>query len=266
MKTIKRISMLSCAMMLALASCQKDSVEPDIVFGDNISARGAKIKTFTGPGIPFAGGVLKAFSMEDENGNLISVGVDLSARILDNLPIDPVQLVVTFPNHGANTTYTHMLIDWNPQGHEPPGVYDTPHFDFHFYTIPNAQRMSIGPNDVAQFANAPALMYQPPVYLHTPGGVPQMGAHWIDLLAPEFNGGVFTKTFIYGSYDGEFIFHEPMITLAHLRTNPDETIPIRQPSAYAESGTYPGSYSIRYSTNPNKYTIALTDMSWFQGQ
>jgi hypothetical protein len=29
-----------------------------------------------------------------------------------------------------------------------------------------------------------------------------MGVHWIDPKSPEFNGGKFTQTFIFGSYDG----------------------------------------------------------------
>jgi hypothetical protein len=27
-------------------------------------------------------------------------------------------------------------LNWNPHGHIPPGVYDLPHFDFHFYIEP----------------------------------------------------------------------------------------------------------------------------------
>ena len=33
------------------------------------------------------------------------------------------------------TQYKFVQFDWNPAGHEPAGVYDLPHFDFHFYTV-----------------------------------------------------------------------------------------------------------------------------------
>jgi hypothetical protein len=32
------------------------------------------------------------------------------------------------------TPYTFVEVNWNPAGHEPNGVYDEPHFDFHFWT------------------------------------------------------------------------------------------------------------------------------------
>jgi hypothetical protein len=56
-----------------------------------------------------------------------------------------------------------------------------------------------------------------------------MGAHWADLLSPEFSGSPFTKTFILGTYDGKVIFWEPMITRAYLLTQPDEFVTVRQP-------------------------------------
>ena len=28
------------------------------------------------------------------------------------------------------------LLNWNPHGHIPPGIYDRPHFDVHFYMEP----------------------------------------------------------------------------------------------------------------------------------
>ncbi len=49
------------------------------------------------------------------------------------------------------------------------------------------------------------------------GGVPQMGAHWVDVTSPELNGSTFAQTFIYGSYDGQVNFYEPMITLDFLK-------------------------------------------------
>src|SRR5688500_14232731 len=49
------------------------------------------------------------------------------------------------------TPYRNVLLDWNPGGHEPPGIYDKPHFDFHFYTIDEAERHAIMPTN-PQFA------------------------------------------------------------------------------------------------------------------
>jgi hypothetical protein len=123
--------------------------------------------------------------------------------------------------------------------------------------MPNEERLEIGPDDLAEFANAPDPKYIPSLYLQIPGGVPQMGAHWADLLSPEFNGGVFTKTFIWGTYDGKVIFWEPMITRAYLLTHPDEVITLRQPQAYQVDGYYATEYVITHSDSPKEFTVSL---------
>jgi hypothetical protein len=66
------------------------------------------------------------------------------------------------------------------------------------------------------------------VALAAPGqpitAIPRMGTHWPDMRSPELQGMLgnpqgyrpFTTTFIYGSWDGDFIFAEPMITRAFI--------------------------------------------------
>jgi hypothetical protein len=46
-----------------------------------------------------------------------------------------MEFTLALPKEAAPTAYNHIGIDWNPQGHEPQGIYDKPHFDFHFYMI-----------------------------------------------------------------------------------------------------------------------------------
>ena len=36
----------------------------------------------------------------------------------------------------SDIPFKWSLLNWNPVGHIPPGVYDTPHFDIHFYIAP----------------------------------------------------------------------------------------------------------------------------------
>ena len=56
-----------------------------------------------------------------------------------------------------------------------------------------------------------------------------MGLHWLDIGAPELNGGEFRYTLYYGSWNGRIIFDEPMITKAVLesRETVDVTLPPR---------------------------------------
>jgi hypothetical protein len=70
-------------------------------------------------------------------------------------------------------------------------------------------------------------------------------------------GGPFTKTFLYGSYDGKLAFYEPMITQEWLATKPQHTEEIKLPAAYEKSGYYPTRYSVRHDAALREYTIAL---------
>jgi hypothetical protein len=120
-------------------------------------------------------------------------------------------------------------------------LYDKPHFDFHFYIIPESERIAIPPYqiDSTGFLNFPAPGYTPATYVPTPGGVPQMGTHWIDFTSPEFNGQPFTQTFLYGTYNGKVAFYEPMITKAFLDANASFERPFGVAAKYKESGYYP---------------------------
>jgi hypothetical protein len=179
----------------------------------------------------------------------VEVGVALDERALQGLPA-PMPMPHPMPpgdghehvdshiydlalpaRHG--TPYQFVELDWNPAGHEVKGVYDVPHFDFHFYTVTPAERAAVDPAD-PQFQqradNLPAAEFVPAPYstLTPPGAptpaVPRMGVHWIDPRSPEIQGLLgrpelarpFTTTFIHGSWDGRFTFAEPMITRAFI--------------------------------------------------
>ncbi len=155
--------------------------------------------------------------------------------------------------------FDHIDFGWNPHGHEPPGIYDVPHFDVHFYMISVDYQNTI--LDPALIVTPPDAQYIPAGYF-TPGGlVPLMGEHWLDFNAAELNGGDFTKTFIYGSYDQEFIFYEPMITLAYLQQKGNEKMAIPQPEAFQRTGLYyPTTYSINYDAVKKEYLITLENL------
>jgi hypothetical protein len=261
---------------LGLASCSTNdqfapaadqaghSSELNEIAGPSTGASAAQHdRTFKGPAVPIGNGKAQTFVSVDENDTPISIGIFLTEKALENLPDSDAQYVLTFHPVANSTQFTHVLFDYNPQGHEPPGVYDVEHFDVHFYTIPIAEREGI--YDFGLCDIEPDAQYIPPDYFRAPGCVPEMGAHWLDLLAPEFNGQPFTRTFIWGSYDGEFNFFEPMITTEYLRSEPMETVEIRQPAAFQTDGFYPMDYSISYETNPDAYRIALEGLTFHQG-
>ena len=73
-----------------------------------------------------------------------------------------------------------------------------------------------------------------------------MGAHAIDPSSPGFNQQPFSKTFVYGFYDEQMVFLEPMMTKAYLETKLNTTDGIKLPNTYARNGYYPTTYSVLY--------------------
>lgn len=204
----------------------------------------------------------------------VELGIALTAGALKDLPTGDMGMdmyMLQLPEH-APAPYTFAVLNWEPTGHPPPGIYTFPHFDFHFYTISMQEWNSIVPSNpdfAAEANNLPTDGYVPPTYvpLTAPGAppssaaVPMMGVHWFSVLAPEFHGEQFTKTFIYGSWNGRFTFYEPMVTLAYLQSQPNVTTPIPVPQLYAEPGYFPTSYRVSYDAQTRQYLIALSGLT-----
>ena len=159
------------------------------------------------------------------------------------------------------------LLNWNRHGHVPPGVYDLPHFDVHFYMIPIADVFAIrdgtcGPEfvDCAAFEVArqplPAELMHPD-YRDVEAVVPAMGNHLIDLSGPEFNGQPFTRSWIFGAYGGRVIFYEEMVTLDYLLSQPNECSAFKAPPAVATSGYYPTQRCVRYDPASDAYLVSM---------
>jgi hypothetical protein len=222
--------------------------------------------TYHGPSRNIGTGRAHAFITLDAGGEPTAIGVRMSETVLAGLPAEPPrdadwwEYALTLPKEAAISGYDHVVVDWNPKGHIPPGVYDKPHFDFHFYLISSEQREKITAKgeDLARAHKAPAPEFMPEGYILPEGTeVPRMGAHAIDPAGPEFNKLPFTKTFIYGFYDGQMIFVEPMMTKAFLETKPNTMDRVKLPKTYAKHAYYPTSYGVNYSATEREYEISL---------
>ncbi len=238
----------------------------------NTEAPDSKAGTFYGPSQSFAQGTARAWVQTDAAGDATALGIAMTEQALNGLPAtatgpSPTALMVTLPlpaqaqGHG----FDHAELGWNPNGHEPPQLYGVPHFDLHFYMVSSAAQNAILPSDPqygAKAANYPSANMIPTGYVPPPGvaatnAVPQMGLHWTDTKAPELNGQGFTNTFIFGSWDGKFIFLEPMITKAYLETHPNATHAIPQPADWGTSGRFPTSYTVSYDQSAKEYRFTL---------
>ncbi len=271
-RTLKGLALLLAAGAFSFfQSCQKDDgfiSQPSV----DLKSRQASVnnanpeRTFYSSAHHFGNGEAQAWVTENRAGEPVSVGLTLSAGALNNLPEEMTGVVIELPKGKGRNFYTFVMLDWNPMGHEPPGIYDLPHFDVHYYIIPDEERLAMTPDKIGEFENLPSAEYVPAGYFRGPGIVPFMGVHWLDAASPELNGATFTKTFIWGSYDGEFVFWEPMLTRDYLLTQPNDLIDIPQPAAFKIDGWYPMKYEISYSKSGNKYIIALRDLQFRQGQ
>ncbi|MBN8822328.1 MULTISPECIES: DUF5602 domain-containing protein [unclassified Spirosoma] len=248
MKTAYLIALPLLAVTLQLTGCKKDEV------------------TTPDPTAPHYGttqtlgkGTARTFVKLDGNENPDEVGIVVSESALNSLPSDMAELVLDLPAEGSKTPFKHAYVTYMPHGHEPDGIYNLPHFDFHFYKITNAERLTMTPDKMDEIGKAPDAAYLPANYVSA-GPVPMMGAHWVDATSPELNGQTFTKTFLYGSNKGDVIFYEPMITVDYLKKATHEHIAIKQPQKIAPAGYYPSAYAIRYNATDKQYEIVLEKM------
>jgi hypothetical protein len=242
-----------------------------------------------GAAVALGSGQARTYVLTDrQSGHPVEVGVALSAESLDSLPVLSAEHAQG--THGPSreyllelpadnpTPYRFVEVDWNPMGHGGP--YTAPHFDFHFYRVPLAVRNEIVLEDPAfaeKAARLPAADEMPAGYVSThvllkttPAGmtVPRMGLHWLDVKSPELPPAnrPFTATFIVGSWNGQVIFDEPMVTRDFIlaqRTGPAtaDSIPLPLAKRYVPAGYYPVSYAVRWDGAAREYRIALQGLT-----
>jgi hypothetical protein len=161
------------------------------------------------------------------------------------------------------------LINWNPMGHIPPGVYDKPHFDVHFYIDSIENVMAIEPGTCgAEFVRCdqfeigkkpiPANYFHPD-YKDVDAVAPAMGSHLVDTTGPEFMGTPFTRTWIYGVYDGRITFYEEMVTLEYLKSKPNACSKFKSPEGVEITGYYPTVACERYDAATDTYNVTLEE-------
>lgn len=247
-----------------------------------------------GPDARLAEGPVVSYATFDATGTPTAIGVSISAKAMDTLPAEMSdghqcfdrngdgaidrdtechhmhERAMPLPSKAANRAdipFKWVLFNWNPMGHLPPGIYDTPHFDVHFMIEPIESIYSIdsgpcGPDfvrcDQFEIARKPVpAEYVAADYQNFDAIVPAMGNHLLDVKAPELHGAPFTRTWIYGAYDGRITFYEEMVTVDYLKSRPDTCHAIKQPAAVAVDGFYPTQSCLRYNATDEAYTVSM---------
>ena len=242
-KVLRATTLLAVAA--AVVACSNDSTAPD------------NTRELDGPTVTVANGTARVYVLE-QGTTPTSIGVELSNAALSGLPDTLAMWQLPLPSGVSAPPWDHVMLNWNPQGHPPPAIYDLPHFDFHFYTIPVDAQMAIagGPD-----TETVAAQYVPQDYASEVQSVPAMGVHWADTLAAEYHGHTFDRTFIYGFYHKQMVFVEPMVTLAYLQSHPDASMTVKQPSAFQASGSYPRSYGVQWDASRQTVRVSLDSLT-----
>ncbi|HKS88221.1 MAG TPA: hypothetical protein VJR70_02155 [Stellaceae bacterium] len=235
--------------------------------------------TYRGPAVAIGNGTARTVVLTDRANAPVAIAVEFTAGMLGGLPPrpnagDPMldwAYYLDFPRAAPATGFDHVMINWHPMGHVPPGIYDVAHFDFHFYLVGRQDQLAIHyahpeTPDVADVTMPPAALI-PPGYSIPPGTqVSRMGLHAVPAAAPEFHHGKFANTLIYG-YDqnGRLAFLEPMVAIDYLKRRPSEVQAVAVPARYSLPGEYPARYSVTYDPQRQTYRVVFDRLTPWQG-
>jgi hypothetical protein len=172
----------------------------------------------------------------------------------------PEDAIVSLPAElSAATGIQTLTFYWEPMGH-PPAPFMTPHFDFHFNTISEADRRAMDCSDHVKPNELPsgyALTDDTVPNLGVLVGtcVPLMGMHALSMAGQPTP---FSATMVLGYYHGSPIFFEPMISQATLMSKKPFSLPILAPIQASSSVVYPSQFNATYDAASNSYRFVLT--------
>ncbi|SDL35410.1 hypothetical protein SAMN04488034_103292 [Salinimicrobium catena] len=262
-----------CAFLLFLggmiSSCSTNeeaevSSEANLVLENAVAKKEKeKINVFKGPQVQYGAGKARSWISIDAEGKPVEIALTFTQEVFDDLEsLSPTATVLPLHQKAREVTpFEHIGVNWSPHGHLP--VFLVPHFDLHFYMITNEERLAIpeySPETDALFNNYPPAGYMPENYVTPPGEgsvYPQMGKHWLPM--PLENYLPFTSIMVLGSYNGEFTFIEPMMTVDMLMSSPDFSDSFAQPEYFQESTYYPTVYNIYEDPETQDIHVTLSD-------
>ena len=211
-----------------------------------------------------------------QGSRVVAVGLTVPTASITNAPDDQpmvwppvITATLKMPEVARPSGLTELTVFWEAHGH-PPGPYLTPHFDFHFYTIPRAERSAIDCTDETKPSVMPAGYSLPDVTLPPPLAamagdttltglcVRQMGMH--SLLTAELEStNTFRGTMVIGYYRGRPIFIEPMVTRSLLLEKRSFDLP--SPGIPGMAGAYPRAFRADYDARRQRYEFVFSDFA-----
>lgn len=200
---------------------------------------------------------------------VLSFGATVPDRVVTAAPHDgemvwppPVAAIIPLPAEvRQGTGFDHFQISWEHHGH-PPGPYLTPHFDFHFYTVPVEQVRAIDCANVTKPAAVPPGYALPDITVPGLGElkglcVPTMGMH--AMPATELAATTpFEHTLLVGYYAGAPIFIEPMVSRATLMERKSFESPMPVVANGPKGVRFPAAFRAEYDRGAQAYQLVFT--------
>ena len=265
------------AILICLLSCSNND---ELVLNDTLNTSIAKsvlkvkddkANVFKGPEVQYGSGKARSWISLDKEGFPLEIAIEFTPEVLSDLNAlhtnhDEATLLPLHKKAKEVTPFEHIGLNFQPYGHGP--VFWKTHFDFHFYTITNEERLAIPPYDAADqsivdgYNLFPDTTKMPDDYVTFPlqgGAYPYMGKHWIP---NDWTTGYnpFTHVMVLGSYAQKNNFIEPMITVDYLLSGEEFSGPYSQPLTFEEPGNnYPTKYNIYHDNLTGNIYISLSD-------
>jgi hypothetical protein len=168
---------------------------------------------------------------------------------------------IAMPAEVTTQTGIHgVTIDYLPRGHAPPGVYDTPHWEFHLFYMPEADFVAINcqdPTTPPKETLPENFAVVPPPDNCTPG----MGLHGIDVLSPEFNQARFTKSHTLSFYAGQLTALEPKMTREILLERKSFSFAVPRMKNVLSGKLYPNNFEAVYDPALDAFQITYSNFT-----
>ena len=202
------------------------------------------------------------------NGDILAVGATFSQKMAEDMPDSGdgpagAFAVLEFPAIVQETTYfNHLEIGSNPNGHDTPrGSINpirnrVPHFDFHFYSIPEKLVWAIP----AALPPLPAVAADrlPTGYIQPGPSILEMGRHsapaW-SLTDPNFLSTIMIAGYLPDGSQMHFL--EPMISQEVLLGGDDFTLPVPLPKTLGREMLYPTQFEAIF--HGNAWSLVFSD-------
>jgi len=255
---------LLIGLLFVFFSCDKDEFTNNGSGESASESKGVINQVFYGDEVVVGNGIVNSWLILNEFGRPLEIGIEMTPQVLENLPVDAdfkEQAVIPLPKYAAETTaFDHIRVIWNPESFSTIEGFNNPHFSIYFFMLPEDKRMDIpewSEETDAKFSNYPPKNHMPFDYAPIEkgsGSFATIGRHWLSNNNKTLND----HTLTFGTYDGSFIFINPVVTLDFLKSGKTFTDTYPQGVSYPLNNLLPREYNI-YTNEKGNHFISLAN-------